>query len=226
MSETLGEAYILGHQGNDLSNRTKAATCLKHYIGYSVPFNGRDRSNALIPEHILRERFLQPFERAVRAGAPCVMLNSGWVNGIPGHANYRYITEILKQELGFADGFVISDWEDVVRLHTRDKMASTPKEAVRIAVMAGLDVSMVPLDYSFYDLCLELSSEDRLFAQRVDDAVTRLLRVKDRLGLFERPYPDAADLDKIGREESEMFNLEVARESIILAKNEPVTDWV
>ncbi len=110
MTTKLGEAYISGHQGSDLKNRTKAATCLKHYIGYSYTLNGLDRVNAEIEEHILRDKFLPPFEQAVRTGSPCVMLNSGWVNGIPGHANHHYITEILKDELGF-DGFVISDWQ-------------------------------------------------------------------------------------------------------------------
>lgn len=108
--EKMGMAYIEGHQGNDLKNRTKSAVCLKHYVGYSTPYNGRDRSVAWIPENLLREYFLPPFESALIAGAQTVMLNSGDVNGLPGHANYHYITEILKGELKF-QGFTVSDWE-------------------------------------------------------------------------------------------------------------------
>ena len=177
LSEKLGEAYIKGQQGNDLKNRTKTASCLKHYIGYGFPYNGRDRTPAWIPENLLREYFLPPFTTGVNAGSPTVMVNSGEVNGLPGHANYHYLTEILKQELNFK-GFVVSDWEDIVRLHTRDKVAETPEEAVRIAVMAGVDMSMVPYDFSFYDHCVNLYNTDNAFVERVNDAVLIILRVK------------------------------------------------
>ncbi|CAF0959362.1 unnamed protein product [Brachionus calyciflorus] len=199
----MGEAYIHGSQGDNIKNRTKVATCLKHYIGYSLPFNGRDRTPALIPENLLREVFLPPFEKGVLAGSPTVMANSGEVNGMPGHANYHYLTEILK-----------------VRLYTRDKMAETPEEAVRIAVMAGVDMSMVPNDYSFYDHCVNLTKKDLKFMDRVNDATRRILKVKDQLGLFENPYPFDEDVKKVGQNESHEFNLEAARESIVLAKNE------
>jgi len=215
----MGENYIHGSQGNDIKNRTKLATCLKHYIGYSLPFNGRDRTPALIPENLLREVFLPPFEKGVLAGSPTVMVNSGEVNGMPGHANYHYLTEILKGELNF-QGFVVSDWEDIVRLYTRDKMAETPEEAVRIAVMAGVDMSMVPNDFSFYDHCINLAKKDSKFMERVNDATRRILKVKNQLGLFENAYPVDGDVNKVGQKESHDFNLEAARESIVLAKNE------
>lgn len=214
----MGHHYIRGLQGDNMKDSKRVAACLKHYIGYSYPLNGRDRSVAWIPENILREIFLPTFEAGVLAGAPTVMINSGDVNGIPGHANYHYITEILKGELNFT-GFTVSDWEDIIRLYTRDKVAESPREAVRIAVMAGLDMSMVPLEYSFYDHCVSLAQSDAKFAARVDDAVRRILRVKDAMGLFDNAYPDPANLNNIGTPDSENFNLEAARESIILAKN-------
>lgn len=215
----MGSAYIKGHQGNDLKNRSQAAVCLKHYIGYSYPFNGRDRTASWIPESLLRETFLPSFAKGVQMGAQTVMINSGDVNGIPGHANYRYLTEILKGELKF-EGFTVSDWEDIIRLHTRDKVASTPEEAVRIAVMAGVDMSMVPLDYSFFNHCVSLSLKDEKFSNRVDDAVTRILSVKKKLGLFEDPFPHVEDSDIYNDKNSEKLSLDAAQESIILAKNE------
>lgn len=156
----MGEAYIRGSQGekNNLKDRTKTATCLKHYIGYSFPYNGLDRSVAYIPENLLREVFLPPFEAGLAAGSRTVMINSGEVNGLPGHANSFYINDILKGELKF-DGFTVSDWEDIIRLYTRDKLAETPEDAVRIAVMAGVDMSMVPNDYSFFDHCVNLAKK-------------------------------------------------------------------
>lgn len=214
----MGEALVKGHQGSDLKNQNKTATCLKHYIGYSYPFNGRDRSVAWIPEILLREVFLPPFETALKAGAVTVMINSGDVNGVPGHANYYYLTKILKQELGLK-GFTISDWEDIIRLHTRDKVAETPEEAVRIAVMAGIDVSIVPFDFSFYKHCVSLANTDSKFKARVDDAVRKILTVKEALGLFKNPYPDPNSLKFLGIDSSEELNLDAARESIILAKN-------
>jgi beta-glucosidase len=144
MASKMGEAYISGHQGQDLKNRTKAAVCLKHYMGYSYPFNGLDRTNAYIPDVLLREKFLPTFAQGVATGALSVMVNSANVNGIPGHMNSYYLNDILKGELQF-QGFAVSDWQDIIRLHTRDMVAETPEDAVRIAVMAGLDMSMVSI---------------------------------------------------------------------------------
>jgi beta-glucosidase len=132
----MGEAFVKGHQGSDLRNRESAATCLKHFIGYSVPLNGRDRTPAYIPENLLREVFLPPFEAAVRAGAATVMINSAEVNGVPGHVNGYYINQILKKELNFK-GLVVSNWHDVINLYVRDKVAESLEDAVRLAVLAG-----------------------------------------------------------------------------------------
>jgi beta-glucosidase len=222
LATKLGEAYIKGHHGKDLKNRKKAATCLKHYIGYSFPFNGLDRTTAWLPENLLREVFLPPFEACIKAGAPTVMINSGDVNGLPGHANYRYLTEILKDELNFT-GFSVSDWEDVKRLHTRDRLAETPEEAVRLAVMSGVDMSMVPYDFSFANYCVNIwRKDDMAFQARVDDAVLRILKFKDDVGLFENSYPFEDDLKEIGRVESEELSLAAAKESLVLAQNDGI----
>ncbi len=219
LASQMGRAYIEGAQGNDISQKDKVATCLKHYVGYSFPFNGKDRTPAWIPERMLREYFLPTFEEGILAGSPTVMVNSAEIDGIPGHANYHLLTEILRNELNFK-GFVVSDWEDIVRLHTRDKMAETPKDAVRIAVMAGVDMSMVPYDFSFYNYLLELAKEGSVPMWRIDEAVSRILRVKMQLGLFENPYPDKDLAKKFACKEFTDANLNAARESIILTKNE------
>ena len=221
LSAHLGAAYIQGSQGDSLKNRTKVATCLKHFIGYSYPLNGRDRTLAWVPDVILREYFLPGFAKGVQAGAPTVMINSGNVNGMPGHANSYYMNTILKGELAF-DGFTVSDWEDVIRLYTRDKLAESPEDAVRIAVLAGLDMSMVPFGYSFHGYCVSLAMRDAAFMSRVDDAVRRILLVKEKVGLFESDgvFPEPKDLQNIATKTSKDFNLQTARESIILAKND------
>ena len=219
LASQMGSAYIKGAQGSDISALEKLATCLKHYVGYSFPINGKDRTPAWISERMLREYFLPPFEAGVLAGAPTVMVNSSEVDGIPGHANYHLLTEILRNELNFK-GIVVSDWEDIIRLHTRDKVAETPKEAVRIAVMAGVDMSMVPYDFSFYDLLLDLVKEGSVPIWRIDEAVTRILAVKMQLGLFENPYPDKTLSKNFASQEFTETNIDAARESIILTKNE------
>lgn len=219
LASALGVAYIKGAQGDDISKPDKLATCLKHYVGYSFPINGKDRTPAWISERMLREYFLPTFEAGIKAGAPTIMVNSAEVDGIPGHANYHLLTEVLRNELNFK-GFVVSDWEDIIRLHTRDKVASTPKEAVRIAVMAGVDMSMVPYDFSFYNYLLELAKEGSVPMWRIDEAVSRILRVKYQLGLFENPYPNKELSEKFACNEFTKANIDAARESIILTKNE------
>ncbi len=219
LSQQMGMSYIKGAQGNDVSRPDKIATCLKHYVGYSFPFNGFDRTPAYMSERTLREYFLPPFEAGIKAGAKTIMVNSSEIDGIPGHANYHLLTEVLRHELKF-DGFVVSDWEDINRLYTRDRIASSLKEAVKIAVMAGVDMSMVPYDFSFYHNLLELVKEGSVPMWRIDEAVGRILRVKFELGLFENPYPQKDFLKKFASPEHTQANLDAARESIILVKNE------
>lgn len=215
----LGSIYVKASQENNLIPKDRFIACLKHYVGYSFPFNGLDRTPSYMSERTLREFFLPPFEAAVKAGALSVMVNSGEIDGIPGHANYHLLTEVLKGEMQFK-GFVVSDWEDIKRLFTRDKVADSPKEAVRLAVMAGVDMSMVPTDLSFYELLLELAKEGKVPMSRIDEAVSRILYVKMKTGLFENPYPDKTLLPKFASPENTEANLKAASESIILLKND------
>jgi len=219
VASELGSAYIRSHQGDDYSDPEKAITCLKHYMGYSMPLTGKDRTPAWIPERQLREIFLPSFQAGVEAGSPTAMINSGEINGIPGHANHHILSDILRDELKFK-GFTVSDWEDIKRLYTRDKVAETPKEAVKMAVMAGVDMSMVPYDFTFYDLLVELVKTKEVPMSRIDEAVGRILKVKYEMGLFDNPYPDASLQKNFATKEHTQKNLEASHETIILAKNE------
>jgi beta-glucosidase len=219
LAKVMGTAFVRGLEGEDVGSGKNVAASLKHYAGYSFPLNGRDRTPAWIPEHYLREYFLPPFEAAVKAGARTVMVNSAAVNGVPGHINKRLLTDILKGQMKF-DGFVVSDWEDIKKLVTQWKVATDEKEATRMAVMAGIDMSMVPLSYSFSDILTELVKEKKVPMSRVDDAVRRILRVKFELGLFENSMPDKTLLANFARPEYPREALEAARESLVLLKNE------
>lgn len=220
LASVLGAAYIKGLEGddNDVSQPNRVAGCIKHYIGDSHPYTGKDRTPAYIPERQLREFFLPPYKAGIDAGVHTLMINSGEVNGEPAHRSHFLLKQVLRDELGFK-GFTVSDWEDIIRLHTRDMVAPTPKEAVRLAVMAGVDMSMVPLDFSFYDLLLELARDGDVPISRIDEAVGRILRVKFALGLFENPYPNKKAAANIGTAPSRQVALQAARESIVLTKN-------
>jgi beta-glucosidase len=167
----------------------------------------------------MREYFLPPFAAAVKAGARTVMVNSAEVNGVPGHINHHLLTDILRNELGF-DGFVVSDWQDIKKLVTEWRVAADEKEATRLSIMAGIDMSMVPQDYSFSDLLLQLVQEGKVPASRIDEAVSRILLVKYQVGLFDRPMPDSSLKANFATAGSRAVALEAARESITLLKNE------
>jgi len=217
LASVMGVAFVRGFEGDDISSPDHLATSLKHYVGYSFPLNGRDRTPAWIPENYLREYFLPSFAAAVHAGARTVMVNSAEINGTPGHVNHHLLTEVLRGELGFK-GFVVSDWEDIKKLVTTWRAAANEKEATRLAVMAGIDMSMVPQDYSFSDLLIELVKEGKVPMSRIDEAVGRILLVKFDLGLFEDPLPKP----KLGfaTAESRQIALDAARESLVLLKND------
>ena len=219
LASVMGAAYIRGQQGDDISNAVKVATCMKHYLGYSFPFSGNDRTPAYIPERQLRQLFLEPFAAAVEAGTPTCMVNSSEINGIPVHASKFYLTDLLRGELGF-DGFVVSDWADIENLYTREMVAKDRREAVKMAVMAGIDMSMVPYDYSFYDTLLQLVEDGEVPMQRIDEAVSDILRVKFRLGLFENAYPRKNLAYSVGSQTSKQINLQAAREAMTLLKND------
>jgi beta-glucosidase len=218
LAKVMGVAFVRGLEGADVASDDSVASSLKHYMGYSFPLTGRDRTPAWIPENYLREYFLPPFETAVKAGARTIMINSGEINGVPGHVNKQILTDILRTELGFK-GFVVSDWEDIKKLVTMWRIAGTEKEATRMSVMAGIDMSMVPLDYSFADHLIALVKEGAVPQTRIDEAVRRILRVKFELGLFEKPGPNAALKAKFARPEYRQVALEAARESMTLLKN-------
>src|SRR6266550_8515644 len=218
LAKVMGVAFIRGLEGSDVASQDHVASSLKHYMGYSFPLTGRDRTPAWIPENNLREFFLPTFAAAVKGGARTVMVNSAEINGIPGHINHHLLTEILRDELGFK-GFVVADWEDIKKLVSVWRVAATEKEATRMSVMAGIDMSMVPLDYSFADNLIALVKEGAVPQSRIDEAVRRILRVKFELGLFEKPIPDPALKSKIGLPESRQASLQAARESMTLLKN-------
>jgi beta-glucosidase len=218
LAKVMGVAFVRGLEGSDVASQDRVASSLKHYVGYSFPLTGRDRTPAWIPENYLREYFLPTFAAAVKARARTIMVNSAEINGIPGHINHHLLTGILRDELGFK-GFVVSDWEDIKKLVTIWHVAATEKEATRMAVMAGIDMSMVPLDYSFRDILIALVKEGAVPQSRIDEAVRRILRVKFELGLFEKPTPDPALKSKIGLPESRQASLQAARESMTLLKN-------
>lgn len=219
LANQMTQAIVKGYEGDDIGNKYKVASCMKHYLGYGFPVSGKDRTPAWIPDNFLREYFLPPFEQAVECGAHTIMINSGEINGVPVHASHYILTEILRNELHF-EGLAVSDWEDIIRLHTKHHVAATPREAVRMAVMAGVDMSMVPYDYSFYDHLLELAREGSVPAWRIDEAVRRILTLKVKLGLFENLYYPASDYPDFASEKHRLASLEAARECITLLKNE------
>jgi beta-glucosidase len=221
LAARMGEVYVKAQEGENNAQtiaKDRVAVSIKHYLGYSMPLSGKDKTPAWIPERQLREYFLPPFHRAVLAGTHTLMAGTSEVNGVPVHASPFYLKTILRDELGF-EGFVVSDWSDIKNLHAASRVASSPKEAVRMAVMAGVDMSMVPLDFSFYHHLLELVKEGSVPMSRIDEAVGRILMVKFKLGLFDNPYPDETMLKKIGSPQFRMAALQAACESIILLKN-------
>jgi len=218
LTSVMGAEYVKGNQGNDLSDPASVAACAKHYLGYSFPLSGKDRTPAWIPERMLREIFVPPFKSAIDAGVATVMVNSSEINGIPVHSSHFLLNDLLRDELGF-EGFVVSDWNDINNLYLREKVAEDQKEAVEMAVMAGIDMSMVPYDYSFYEQLLELVRENRVPESRIDEAVRRILRVKYQLGLFEEPYPDKNLIKRIASKEAKALNYCAASEAITLLKN-------
>ena len=219
LAGVMGLAAVRGFQGPDPSAPDRVGATLKHYVGYSGPDTGMDRTPARLTEAELREKFLPPFRRAVEAGALSVMVNSGEVNGVPAHASEYLLTDLLRGELGF-EGLVVSDWQDIKKLVDVHHTAATEREATKQAVMAGVDMSMVPSDYSFYDHLLDLVRDGEVPEARVDEAVRRILAAKMALGLFEDPTAGMDLADRVGSEADRQVALQAARESITLLRNE------
>lgn len=217
--KTMGAAGITAYEEDGLKSPTAVASCMKHYLGYSASRNGKDRTPIYLPEIELREYYLPQFREAVKAGSSTIMINSSEINGVPVHSSKYLLTDVLRTELGF-EGLIVTDWEDIKRLHTWHHVAATPREAVVMAVNAGIDMSMVPSDFSFYDLLIEAVKKGEVKMTRIDDAVKRILALKMKTGLFENPYPEAAALENFGKPEYQTLALDAAREAMTLLKNQ------
>lgn len=220
VDQQFGVAVVKGYQGNHLADPGSVAACMKHFVGYGFSRTGKDRTPAYIPEILLREYYLPSFEAAIQSGAATVMINSGEINGIPVHADHRIVTDLLRNELGF-NGVAVTDWEDIMKLVDNHHVAENLKDAVRMAIEAGIDMSMVPNDYRFSDLLIELVKEGTIPESRLDESVRRILLLKKQLGLFDHPLPPAtADYPEFGSKKSKDLSRSIAESSITLLKNE------
>ncbi|MDD6954357.1 MAG: glycoside hydrolase family 3 N-terminal domain-containing protein [Prevotella sp.] len=217
----MGKAMVLGFQGDDPNHidDLHIAACMKHYLGYGVPWTGKDRTPAYISPSDLREKHFLPFLEALKAGALSVMVNSASVNGVPVHANKTLLTDWLKTETGW-DGMLITDWADINNLWQRECVAKDKKDALRIAINAGIDMIMEPYNPDAVDLIEELGREGAIPMSRIDDAVRRILRMKYRLGLFDHPTEKLKDYPKFGGKEFARLSYQGAVESMVLLKNE------
>ena len=219
IGKTMGAAAIKAYEEDGLKNITAVASCMKHYLGYSASRTGKDRTPIYMPEIEMREYYLPQFKEAVKAGASTVMINSSEINGEPVHASKYLLTDVLRKELGF-EGLIVTDWEDIKRVHDRHNVAPTPRAAVALCVNAGIDMSMVPSDFSFYDLLLEAVKAKEVPMTRIDDAVKRILTLKYNLGLFDNPYPEREAVANFGRPEYQVLAKDAALEAMTLLKNE------
>jgi len=214
-------AEIKGYQGDDPNHidRFHVGTSTKHYFAYGAPWTGKDRTPAYLSPQMIREKYFEPFKAAALAGTLTMMVNSASVNGVPVHASYEYLTKWLKEDLGW-DGMLVTDWADINNLYTREKVAKDKKDAIRIAINAGIDMSMDPYSVEFCVLLKELVNEGKVPMSRIDDAVRRILRVKYRLNLFADPNTGGKGFEKFGSDEFAAKALQAAEESIVLLKNE------
>lgn len=221
LSSEMGKAMVYGFQGEDPNNidQYHIATSMKHFMGYGVPWTGKDRTPAYISPADLREKHFAPFLAGLQAGALTVMVNSASVNGVPMHANKEFLTGWLKEETGW-DGVLITDWADINNLYTREMVAKDKKDALRIAINAGIDMIMEPYSCDACGYLVELVKEGKIPMSRIDDACRRVLRMKYRLGLFKNPTQKLKNYPKFGGEEFAKLALEGATESMVLLKNE------
>lgn len=221
LSSEMGKAMVYGFQGEDPNNidQYHIATSMKHFMGYGVPWTGKDRTPAYISPADLREKHFAPFLAGLQAGALTMMVNSASVNGMPMHANKEFLTGWLKEETGW-DGVLITDWADINNLYTREMVAKDKKDALRIAINAGIDMIMEPYSCDACGYLIELVKEGKIPMSRIDDACRRVLRMKYRLDLFKNPTQKLKNYPKFGGEEFAKLALEGATESMVLLKNE------
>lgn len=228
LAKTMTSASIRGYQGNHpelgIDDRHVAA-CMKHFLGYSYPLSGKDRTPAWIPERELREYYLPTFQTAIEEGALTVMINSGELNGTPVHVNHDILTKLLRNELGFK-GLAVTDWEDIYKLHTTHKVAASLREAVKLAINAGIDMSMTPNDFQFNDLLIDLVKTGEVPVERINEAVHRILYVKHQLGIYDAmgysigSIREALNPEDLGCAKHREAALQTAEESITLLKND------
>ena len=216
-------AEIRGYQGDDNNHIDKyhVGTSTKHYFAYGAPWSGKDRTPAYLNPQMIREKYFEPFKVAALAGTLTMMVNSASVNGVPLHASYEYLTKWLKEDLQW-DGFLVTDWADINNLYSREKVAKDKKDAIRIAINAGIDMSMDPYSVEFCILLKELVNEGKVKMERIDDAVRRILRAKYRLGLFDEPNTGGKGFEKFGCDEFAKASLLAAEESEVLLKNDGI----
>ena len=220
VNATMGKAMIEGFQGTGKNiDRYHIGTSVKHFMAYGIARTGKDRTPSYVPEFELREKHFAPFKACVKAGATSVMVNSGSVNGIPMHINAKYLTQWLKEETGW-DGMIVTDWADIDNLWKREMVAANKKDAICMAINAGIDMAMEPYDLSYCDLLVELVREGRVSMERIDDAVRRVLRMKMRMGLFEQPNTNIKDYPDFGSAKHAKIALEAAIETMVLLKNQ------
>ena len=214
-------AEVKGYQGDDNNHidQYHVGTSTKHYFAYGAPWTGKDRTPAYLSPQMIREKYFEPFKAAALAGTLTMMVNSASVNGVPVHASYEYLTKWLKEDLQW-DGFLVTDWADINNLYSREHVAKDKKDAIRIAINAGIDMSMDPYSVEFCILLKELVNEGKVKMSRIDDAVRRILRAKYRLGLFEKPNTGGKGYEKFGCDEFAQASLKAAEESMLLLKNE------
>lgn len=225
LSSEMGKAMVHGFQGEDPNNidQYHISACMKHFMGYGVPWTGKDRTPAYISPFDLREKHFAPFLAGLQAGALTVMVNSASVNGMPMHANKEILTGWLKEQTGW-DGVLVTDWADINNLYTREMIAKDKKDALRIAINAGIDMIMEPYSCDACDYLIELVKEGKIPMSRIDDACRRVLRMKYRLDLFKNPTQKLKNYPKFGGEEFAKLALEGATESMVLLKNEKLQD--
>ena len=214
-------AEIRGYQGDDNNHidQYHVGTSTKHYFAYGAPWSGKDRTPAYLSPQMIREKYFEPFKQAALAGTLTIMVNSSSINGVPVHASYEYLTKWLKEDLQW-DGFMVTDWADINNLFQREHVAKDKKDAIRIAINAGIDMSMDPYSIDFCILLKELVEEGKVKMSRIDDAVRRILRAKYRLGLFDKPNTGGKGFEKYGCAEFAQASLKAAEESEVLLKNE------
>lgn len=222
----MAAAAVRGYQGHDPNHidGKHVAACLKHYMAYGVPVSGKDRTPSYVTDREMKERYFEPFRKAIQAGALSLMVNSGVNDGIPMHANHELLTVWLKEGLNW-DGMIVTDWADINNMYERDHVAASKKDAIAMAINAGIDMSMVPYEVEFCDLLLELVKEGRVPMERIDDAVRRILRLKYRTGLMDKdtwditPEELAREFPLFGSEELAAEAIAITEECMVLLKN-------